>query len=432
MRNSSQSTLTVSRQTGEPSVLLAQWIDSAADGAVLLVDFELHQWWLENKPLQPLVAIYSREGDQTLYAVTDQVVTLTEFVPYSRFRDWASRRQLAVLRPGQALGLQPTRIPKPWGQEVWFTGVEERGVCCYTDGQYATPIPWAQAAAPGVCAGASGEPLVLLKVLDPAPEEVVGDLYFELHEEKREVYVVTHVDSKAWPEGSGGIRYGFDSERLAEAESEAAFRHEYLQAVRDYERVRRQIDGLSSGTLVPQSLRDEEKARREAMNSFTHMRSLEVGDVVVVPLLMPHSLQHGVRTIEFQTPVYERQILSFAQKVLTQDHWDTESAVQQMRLTPPPDAAFELLPSEDGVVIERIVDFPDFEVLRVAIVAGGAMTLQGANTYQLLMLIEGRLELDGLQLGAENAAFLPSGQVFQFCCSDPSQPLVLLLALPRS
>ncbi|MEP5567303.1 MAG: hypothetical protein ABJN62_05665 [Halioglobus sp.] len=431
MRNSSQSTLTVSRETGDPAALYGLWVGGSVDGAVLLVDFTLPQWWLENEPPVSLVAIYAKEAGRALYAVTDQAMSIDEFADYACFGDWASSRELAVFAPGRATGLQLTRIPKPWGQEIWFTGVEARGVCCFSDGRFASPIPWVQAAAPDAGQGVPGAPLVLLKILDPAPQEVVGDLYFELHEEKREVYVVTHVDATAWPEGRGGIRFGFDAERLESSASHDAFRAEYLQAVRSYEQVRRQIDGLPDGKSAPQPLLDEERSKRELMNDFTHTRSLEVGDVVVVPLLMPHSLQHGVRTIEFQTPVYERQILSFGQKVLTQDHWDTAAAVQQMRLTPPPEAPFEILSSKDDVIVERIVDFPDFEVRRVTIAAGAAMSHSVRGSYQLLMLIEGELELDGLLLSAESAAFLPSERSFELCSVDPSRALILLLALPR-
>ena len=432
MQNFSQSTLTVSRQAGEPSALWGPWAEGSGEAAVLLVDFKMPQWWLESEPLLALVAIYAMEEGQTLYAVTDQAVSADEFEAHTRFSDWASSRKLAVFSSGRAMGLQQIHIPKPWGQEVWFTGVEERGVSGFTDGHYTSPIPWVQAVAPNADAGPPGIPLVLLKILDPAPEEVVGDLYFELHEEKREVYVVTHVDRAAWPEGKGGIRFGFDAQRLAQAESHEAFRREYLQAVHDYERVRRQIDGLPDREVLPQQWLEEEQLKREQMNAFTHMHSLEVGDVVVVPLLMPHSLQHGVRTIEFQTPVYERQILSFAQKVLTQNHWDTANAVQQMRLTPPPVAPFELLSSRDDIVVERIVDFPDFEVRRVSIAAGSELRHAVAGRYELLMLIEGELELDGLPLGPENAAFLPSESTVELRCADPSQPLILLLALPRT
>ncbi|MDG1388113.1 MAG: hypothetical protein P8P79_06725 [Halioglobus sp.] len=431
MSNSSQTTLTVTRLVGEPAAVLSRWLEDAPAEAILLVDFELQQWWLEDSAALPLQAIYCRSGERLLCSVTDKTPAPPEVAACSQFCEWATLNQFAVFESGRALGLEPACIPKPWGQEIWFTGVEERGVCCFTDGQYSCPIPWVQAAAPGAFAGSPAEPLVLLKILDPVAQEVIGDLYFELHEEKREVYVVTHIDSEAWPDGIGGIRYGFDLDRLAESDGDEAFRRDYLAAVQDYEQVRRQIDGLPEGQTAPSELEEQEQLCRQVMNDFTNMRPLQVGDVVVVPLLMPHSLQHGVRTIEFQTPVYERQILSFAQKVLTQGHWDTVAAVRQMRLTSQEDKAFQLLQSETGITVERIVDFPDFEVRRVTISAGGSMALDAAPWYQLLMLIEGCMTLDGLRLEAEEAAFLPRGRPFQLCSSDPMQPLVLLLALPR-
>ena len=80
----------------------------------------------------------------------------------------------------------------------------------------------------------------------------------------------------------------------------------------------------------------EEKNLRQEMNSFTSMHTLRVGDVISIPTYTPHALQHGVRAIEFQTPHYERQILSFAQKVLTQSDWDTESAIANAVITSEP------------------------------------------------------------------------------------------------
>src|SRR5690606_327598 len=172
--------------------------------------------------------------------------------------------------------------------------------------------------------------------------------------EKREVYVVTHVDRNAWPDGRGAIRFGFDQVARQRAASDEAFRQQFLSAVADYEQLRRAIDrhcdeirreegvGLTepvdAATLkrwlgvVPAPLLERERQAREAMNAFTHMLPLREGDVVKVPCLTPHALQHGVRTVEFQTPVYERKILAFAQKVLTQDHWDTSEAVELMSL----------------------------------------------------------------------------------------------------
>ena len=167
------------------------------------------------------------------------------------------------------------------------------------------------------------------------------------------------------------------------------------------------------------------------MEAFTHMRPLEVGDVVVVPLHMPHSLQHGVRTIEFQTPVYERKILSFAQKVLTQGHWDPEEGVQLMRLLPPEEQAFESVYEEPGVTCERIVDFSDFEVRRIKVDAGARHSVPVLPHYSLLMLVEGHCPVGALSLGPEEAAIIPAECPVILRSESADQPLVALLALPR-
>jgi hypothetical protein len=417
-------------QAGSPLEQLARWQPAAGRGDALLVEFSLSPWWLDGDPAQALTAIYAVGADgELLCAVSAARPAELGARGGDDIHAWADSKGIAVFSPGRALMLNPTCIPKPWGQEVWFTGVEERGVCAFNDGRHDCPIPWLQAVMPGDLAGVAGEPLVLLKVLDPAPEEVTGDLYFELHEEKREVYVVTHVDAEAWPGGVGGIRFGFSQARLDQSESEAHFRREYLAAVQAYEEVRREIDALDGES--PIELKHREQALRQAMNAFTHMRPLGVGDVVVVPLLMPHSLQHGVRTIEFQTPVYERQILSFAQRVLTQDHWDTADAVAQMRLTPPQEQAFEQLVASAGVTAERIVDFPDFEVQRVRVEQGASETLDAGDSYRLLMVVGGRLSLDGISIGPEQAAYVPPGKSVLLAPDSGEDPLILLLARPR-
>ena len=139
------------------------------------------------------------------------------------------------------LALNPVYIPKPWGQEIWFSGIEERGVSSCQG----VPIAWLLDLF-GRHLGCNSAPL-LLKILDPLPEENVGDLYFELHKKKVEVYVVTHVDNDAWPNGVGRIRYGFDQSMLAQYESQSDFLADYRQAVSDYEEIRRAIDSGEPG-----------------------------------------------------------------------------------------------------------------------------------------------------------------------------------------
>jgi mannose-6-phosphate isomerase class I len=239
------------------------------------------------------------------------------------------------------------------------------------------------------------------------------------------------VDESAWPGGAGYNRYGFDPAQVGAAASDQAFRREYLAAVEAYERVRRALDELPEGVAAGPALREQERQLRVAMDSFSHSRPLRAGDLVVVPPLQPHALQHGVRTVEFQTPVYERKILSFAQKVLTQEHWDTREALPQALLLPPDEQPFERLLQERGVLVERIVDFPDFEVRRVRLEGQAGLELKPVAEYALLMVIEGELALAGATYGAEQALLLPRGYSARLTPAKPAQPLVLLLATPR-
>ncbi len=423
----------VTRARGEPLTCYRHWYSGLAVGtdALLLVDFELEQYWLPGSPPLSLSALYCVSGGRLQVAVTEQALTPGEHTPLEQFELWARQYHLVRATPDAPLELLPTHIGKPWGREIWYTGVEGRGVCDFASPGGRTPIPWLQAVLPDDAVGVAGEPLVLLKILDPAPQPVTGDLYFELHETKREVYVVTQVDESAWPGGTGYIRYGFDPGQIRAAGSDQAFRREYLVAVEAYEQVRRALDELPEGVSGGPAQRELERQLRVAMDSFSHSRPLRAGDVVVVPPLLPHALQHGVRTVEFQTPVYERKILSFAQKVLTQEHWDTREAVEQALLLPPDEQPFERLLQERGVLVERIVDFPDFEVRRVRLEGRASLELKPVAEYALLMVIEGELALAGGTYGAERALLLPRGYRAGLIPAKPAQPLVLLLATPR-
>ena len=422
------------RVSGPPSELLATWESQGwpSGPGLRLVEFQLESPWQGENEVTILTGVYlvSTAGIEG-FLVTDRPISdipLEDGGPHVAFSRLQSTLSAVACMPGQPLKLEPLSVPKPWGQEIWYTGIEERGVCRFVDGASSTPIPWLQAAAPRGWLG-EGAPPVLLKILDPSPEPVIGDLYFELHDEKREVYVVTHVDRGAWPDGIGAIRYGFDRERVAAASDEDEFRREYLEAVRRYEAVRRDIDNAEH-TPSPDLL-EQEKMLRAEMDAYTALRPLGVGDVVRVPLLLPHSLQHGVRTVEFQTPVYERQILAFAQKVLTQDHWDTEEAVSRMTLLAPEDEPLETVLDQPGVTVERIVDFDDFEVFRARLSGKVSWTPDLGGSYALMMVIEGRGRVSGRVLSAEEAVLLPGGFASGIAPEGATKECVFLLALPR-
>jgi hypothetical protein len=343
----------------------------------------------------------------------------------------AAHLHAALLDFSQPFCLQPVHIPKPWGQEIWYTGMEVRGVSQVATETGATPLTWLLSLAQDAVLGVGQQQLNLLKILDPLPEEVFGDLYFELHEKKREVYIVTHVDRSAWPDGVGAIRYGFSADKRKQFSDDATFVAAYQQAVRDYALIRRDIDaqldvlrerdGFAENAPVSAlqmqqwlqevsaSQKEKELVLRKTMESFTALRSLHEGDVLAVPLRTPHALQHGVRTIEFQTPVYERKILSFAQKVLTQSHWDTEEALQLAELDAPADQLFPVLCDVDGVRLEQIVQFDDFIVQRLSLEPNAIFVCKTAGSYVLLITVIGCVQCSDKALAAEQAVLVPAG-----------------------
>jgi hypothetical protein len=315
--------------------------------------------------------------------------------------------------------LLPVFIPKPWGQEIWFTGMEARGESRVrlADGSDLLISDWLEA---DPVAASANEPVLLLKILDPLPEPVRGDLYFEVHAEKREVYIVTHVDPKAWPDGSGGIRFGMSQEKRLEL-GDAGLRSAYLSAVQSYEKVRRAIDaGTQSPFLVMQEL-----ALRKRMETFTHLRPLTVGDVVHVGTWFPHALQHGVRVVEFQTATYERLIVSFAQKVLTQNHWDTEAAVARMSLEP----GVIQQPEAVSPGIKRIARFDHFNVWQIRHEAGEC-SLPSSIPYAVTMGVGGETRVNTLLLRAEEAALIPHHAIERTRLEVQSPEGSVLIAAP--
>lgn len=348
--------------------------------------------------------------------------------------------------------LQAVHIPKPWGQEIWYTGIEARGQSGIGDGGYFIPLSWLLAFCGTALCGQPLTSLVLLKILDPLPTPVFGDLYFEMHREKREVYIVTHVDESAWPSGQGGIRFGFDQQRRNAAESDDDFKQQYLNAVQAYRAVREEIDGLlddarraegvgmveavDAQTMqrwlqqIPEFMLEKEQNLRAIMEAFIHTRPLQVGDVVKVPTLTPHSLLHGVRTVEFQTPVYERQILSFAQKVLTQSHWDTEAAMNEVSLDAPGQPTLPVIHQNNHVLIESVAIFEDFEVERLTLQPSAHCAL-AVNRYLLLMTVSGNADVNGFALPPEQAVFCGLTMGAIDLANNTADAMVCLLARPR-
>ena len=241
---------------------------------------------------------------------------------------------------GRPVALVPVTVEKPWGREVWYSGVEARGESrvrqgaasvCLSD--YLGAMGWAE--------------VLLLKELHATK----GDLYLEVHATKSEVYVAR---------GPGRLQHGMDQPRRRRHGDDDAFRHAFLRAAQAYER----------GAVG-----------REAVDAFVSERALAAGDVVAVAPWTPHALQRGASVVEFQTPVFERLVLASTGPVVTQDGWDTERALGRMSL----DAPAATTPQRLGPGAERLASGDGFGVWR----ARGEARLPAGVPYVVGLVLDG-------------------------------------------
>jgi hypothetical protein len=393
----------------------------------LVIHFTHTQYYLPELPpveLLALIQIYLDRASEpviegSILVCTNERLEQLQLVAdvSGALKAYAHAQRLPWVGMSKPWLLAPAHIPKPWGQEIWYTGIESRGQAGVVGEQSNIPLPWLLELMPRRLGLVEHSRLILLKVLDPLPDDVYGDLYFELHQEKQEVYVVTHIDRQAWPAGVGAIQLGFAAQKRQLSKSDAEFKQAYLAAVQDYRQVRRCLDkklddkkvqaGVEPNSPVTcvqltgwinelsqlsenKELLCKEIELRRVMNSFVAQHPLVIGDVVAVPKLVPHALQHGVRVVEFQTPVYERKILSFGQKVLTQEDWDTEVALELVDMDFTELQPSVVLHDTQQLRIERIVNFDEFQVQRIQLDGGFVL---GGDSYSIVTVVQGDLML---------------------------------------
>ena len=225
-------------------------------------------------------------------------------------------RDFDIDRPA---ALHPVTVEKPWGREVWYSGIEARGESRACQGNLAAPLS-------RFLAAAGLDEVILLKAL----EATDGDLYLEVHETKEEVYVATT---------PGTLQLGMNQTLRSQFEDDESFRQAFCRAAMAYEAGR---------------------VGREAVDEFVTSQPLAKGDVIAIEPWMPHSLQRGVSVIEFQTPVFERYILASNQAVVTQQGWDTERALPRIKLNAPTPSE----PVTQAPGIERLAATSSFSVWR--------------------------------------------------------------------
>ena len=261
--------------------------------------------------------------------------------------------------------LLPVTVRKPWGREVWYSGIEQRGESLVRQGPKSIPL--------ARYLGAHGRrrPVTLLKTLHPD----AGNLYLEVHAEKSEVYIVDAVDASRWPEG-GRMLLGINEAKRTKGDR--AFRERLLAAAKAAESSRR-ID---------------------AVQAFMSAVPLAVGDAVAIPPRVPHSLLEGVSVVEFQTPVFERKILAASQPVVTQQGWDSAAAVQMMDLSSRP-----CVRPASKAGRQALSSGAAFSVTRHRVAEGDALSV---SPWSVGWIVAGELSQGETRFGARSAWIAPA------------------------
>ncbi len=420
----------------------------------LFVEKKRIEYWHETQKIvayQELVEVtYSEYNDQTPNAkicgctwkhqLTFEEVKKDILDQTQPLEVLSQKQKTGIIEANQALRLDVLKIPKPWGHEGWYTGVEKRGVSQVFSGQGKVELPYALSLFKKQMLADFPEELLLLKTLNPVAEDVIVDLYLEIHEKKWEVYVVTEIDPVAWPTGVGNIKAGLDAEKISEYQKiyaddwQLKILADFQKAISEYETIRRTID--ESTLPIADELTQQEKLLRTQAYDFVGNCPVKVGDIVTFSVYQMHALQHGIKVIEFQTQHYERLIVMFAQKVLTQNHWDTEAALKKMRpekyVAPQPEILFE----DVGFQMERFVDFPQFTVDRIFLDPNHVWDTQLGQQYHLLIVVSGVAKFmsedqqDQIII-PEESIFVPVSQMhYQKVCIS-NEPLICLRAIPK-
>lgn len=300
----------------------------------------------------------------------------------------------------EPLRLIPVAVPKPWGREIWYSGAEKRGtsrVALKTPegSPVEVALPFVEIAL-GIALVDRQSALVLLKELDPFDVPFYGELYTEIHLQKSEIYIVSGLGRICCPARHGFVKLGVQVHEAHPSE-QSELGVTMAAALSEYEDVRKKVDALlaaggfdfaaqvAAGALGPQLVLDakqrlvpaellkhEEQAYRKASACF-QLHEIRLGDIVRVPTHVPHALQPGVRVIEFQTPHYERMILSSNQKVMTQETWDVASGLSLLAPGATDVAAAAITRSEDraGELVTHVVSFAGLDVLAIGFESNG-------------------------------------------------------------
>ena len=126
---------------------LAEFAAGATGESLLAVDFSFCSYWQEGQPREPLVALYHLRRAPAAVRIDAAVLPGGgDFDSRWQARGaaadaWLDTLDVARFDLAQPLPLAPVAIPKPWGRELWYTGIERRGVAAVCRDGRSAPLP---------------------------------------------------------------------------------------------------------------------------------------------------------------------------------------------------------------------------------------------------------------------------------------------------
>lgn len=118
---------------------------------VFTIHFNFHQYYFENPAsIELLAIIYLKKSHEeiniscAIFLFDEAIKNKLKVLPcdFLTLKDFANQYQTPWLTISNLLVLDPIKIPKPWGQEIWYTGIETRGQSNISAQGFTTPLPW--------------------------------------------------------------------------------------------------------------------------------------------------------------------------------------------------------------------------------------------------------------------------------------------------
>ena len=126
----------------------------------------------------------------------------------------------------------------------------------------------------------------------------------------------------------------------------------------------------------------------------------------------------------------------FTQKVLTQNHWDTEDAISKMETEVYHPPKLDCIHNSEYLNVERFTDFPQFNFDRIRLNPKNSYDNHLVGRYQLLIIISGSAAVvsktgKSIKLNKEESLFLPLAMDIYRIENIGNSQLICLNATPK-